>query len=594
MGQVYLLDCCFKRCVLIINDRKPSPPAPAGWPLSWVKPAVDFPEMKMLELRGVDATLYTRFLRGWCMFYLRSFLSPNLLIFLRVWFTLLHTVTTFPVLFPIHVSFSENEISPKSMTRASISSLATTAKGRSLLWIHVCLLFWLTFSWMATLLWICNGAFRLRTADIELKRISSSTNAQEKYHPHPHPQYGFTEIPLPDRNHPNTGLRLRTIMVSNVPHGLRNEKDLKEYFEYYMSRKLDKPSMGITSSTQPGFLNKSFAFLFNRAKKIPRHIPLPLFSPADKSEASPNGEQEASDTVASQTAGGLPGIERVVITRKLTELASLLQRREEILCLLETAHIQLANKALTRVKHAMEKKVANLPIVPKTSKAAQVARLKRSMTEDPEAGRAASDEETCMEQLIEVLGPFVEEFGLHDETFPFSSRKACSVPCGPAFRRLHEGDSRNSQDAQTRPAYPPSHSPTGLRKHRTIWDALLSLPRSSLDAYQPLINLNYLFRGKLVPAIDYYTAKLNILSSLITESRSRAIGDYEPVSTAFITFTDPADARRACMYLAVHPNNPLACIVTMAPLYQDLDWIRVMKSSFNTEVWTYRPALLEF
>ena len=521
------------------------------------------------------------------------FSSPNVLILLRVWFTLLHTVTTFPVLFPIHVSFSEDEISPKSMTRASISSLVTTTKGRSLLWIHVCLLFWLTLSWMATLLWICNGAFQLRTADIELKRTSSAANAQERYYPHPHPQYGFTDIPLPDRNHPNIGLRLRTIMVSNVPHGLRNEKDLKEYFEYYMSRKLDKPSMGITSSTQPGFLNKSFAFLFNRAKRIPRHLPMPLFSPADKTEASsPNGEQEASDTITSQAAETFPGIERVVIARKLTELASLLQRREEILCLLESAHIQLANKALTNVKHAMEKKVANLPITPKISKAAQVARLKRSMAEDPEAGRTALDEETCMDQLIEVLGPFVEEFGLHDESFSFGSWKACTVPCEPAFRPL-QGDSDNSQDAQTRPAYPPSHSPTGLGKHRTIWDALLSLPRSSLDAYQPLINLNHLFRGKMVPAIDYYTAKLNILSSLITESRSRAIGDYEPVSTAFVTFSDPTDARRACKYLAVHPNNPLACIVTMAPMYQDLDWIRVMKSSFNTEVWIHPTALLE-
>jgi len=445
---------------------------------------------------------------------------------------------------------------------------------------------------MATLLWICNGAFQLRTADIELKRVSSSMNTQEKYHPHPHPQYSFTDIPLPDRNHPNAGLRSRTIMVSNVPHGLRNEKDLKEYFEYYMSRKLDKPSMGITSSTQPGFLNKSFSFLFNRAKRIPRHLPpMPLFSPADKTEeSSPTGEQETSEAVASQEADALPAIERVVIVRKLTELASLLQRREEILGFLETAHTQLANKALTRVKHAMDKKAANLPITPKISKAAQVARLKRAMTEDPEAGRAALDGETCMDQLIEALGPFVEEFGLHDEMFSFGSRKGRSVPCGPAFRQLHEGDSDSSQDAPTRPAYPPSHSPTGLGKHRTIWDSLLSLPRSSLDAYQPLINLNHLFRGKMVPAIDYYTAKLNILSSLITESRSRAIGDYEPVSTAFVTFADPADARRACKYLAVHPDNPLACIVTMAPMYQDLDWIRVMKSSFNTEVWNYRPS----
>jgi hypothetical protein len=113
---------------------------------------------------------------------------------------------------------------------------------------------------------------------------------------------------------------------------------------------------------------------------------------------------------------------------------------------------------------------------------------------------------------------------------------------------------------------------------------LLSLPRSTLDAYQPLVNLNHLFRGKTVPSIDYYTAKLNLLTSLITENRAKAPTDFDPVSTAFVTFADPADARRACKYLAVHPNNPLACLVAMAPTYHDLDWIRLMKSSFRAEV----------
>jgi hypothetical protein len=123
-----------------------------------------------------------------------------------------------------------------------------------------------------------------------------------------------------------------------------------------------------------------------------------------------------------------------------------------------------------------------------------------------------------------------------------------------------------------------------LDSEKTVWDALLSLPRTSLDAYQPLVNLSHLFRGKVVPSIDYYTAKLNLLTSLITENRAKAVTDYDPVSTAFVTFADPAEARRACKYLAVHPNNPLACLVTMAPAYQDIDWIRVMKSSHKGEV----------
>ena len=126
---------------------------------------------------------------------------------------------------------------------------------------------------------------------------------------------------------------------------------------------------------------------------------------------------------------------------------------------------------------------------------------------------------------------------------------------------------------------------------KTVWDALLSLPRSTLDAYQPLIHLSSIFRGKTVPAIDYYTAKLQIVTSMITEKRSMPLSDFEPMSTAFVTFVDPADARRACKYLAVHPDNPLQCLVTMAPSYEDLDWTRLMKPTFRVEVCVYRIVI---
>ena len=125
----------------------------------------------------------------------------------------------------------------------------------------------------------------------------------------------------------------------------------------------------------------------------------------------------------------------------------------------------------------------------------------------------------------------------------------------------------------------------GETDEKTIWDALLSLPRSSLDAYQPLIHLDSLFRGKAVPSIDYYTTKVNLLTSLIMEKRGSALDTFASTSTAFVTFQSPADARRACKYLAVHPNNPMdTCLVTMAPSFEDLDWNRLMKSTFRAEV----------
>jgi hypothetical protein len=119
---------------------------------------------------------------------------------------------------------------------------------------------------------------------------------------------------------------------------------------------------------------------------------------------------------------------------------------------------------------------------------------------------------------------------------------------------------------------------------KTVWEALHSLPRSSLDGYQPLIRLASFFRGHTAPEIDYLTAKLNLLTTLITENRARAVEHYTPVSTAFVTFADPKDARRACRQLPSHPDNPISCVVQMAPGFEDLDWTRIMKSTFKAEV----------
>ncbi|KAJ7366938.1 hypothetical protein DFH08DRAFT_835992 [Mycena albidolilacea] len=542
-----------------------SPPSPRGWPLSWVKQVFWFPPKKMNELRGVDATLYIRWLRG-CFF-----------------FVLLHTVTTFPILFPIHVRFSDGSISQKSMTRASITSLVTSPKGLSLLWIHICLLFWITLSWMGTLLWICHGAFQLRADKIAIaaKRMASHDPADTTCYPHPHPQYAFTDVPTTDRHHPNFGLRLRTVMVSNVPWALREEKVLKEYFEYYLSREIEKPSLGgLTSSTQPGFINKSVAFLFNRAKRLPI-APIPLSSAA-RNQASTDKKDEGNGPT--EPTGNVPVIERVVVARKMTELASLLERREDILRLLETAHIKLAKKTVLAVQHAMARQDAHKPAV------STHAKPKRRAV-DTERGEGTLSEEERMQQLIEVVGPFVEEYGLRP-----NAARTKALFSKHEFRKVRqEGSQDSDSDGGEAQAYPPA-SPVKIHG-RTIYEALLSLPRSSLDAYQPLINLSHLFRGKIVPSIDYYTAKFNLLTSFITENRAKAVTDYDPVSTAFVTFANPADARRACKYLAVHPNNPLQCLVTMAPAYQDLDWIRVMKSSYNGEfvkdwvvnlgVWTF-------
>ncbi|RDX49881.1 hypothetical protein OH76DRAFT_1349897 [Lentinus brumalis] len=537
--------------------RRPSPPLPrTKWPLGWVKQVLTFPEDRLNELRGVDATLYIRFLRG-CF-----------------WFAVLQSFSTLLVLFPIHVTFSDGTVSSKSMTRASISSLVTTEKGLSLLWVHVVLLAWITFTWFGTLYWICRGAFHFRAQNIlaAANRAASETRAERRaqYNPHPHPQYPFHALPPLDDDHSNRGLRLRTVMVTNIPQALRSEKDLKEYFEYYMSRRVARPAIGITSSTQPGFLNKMLAFFFNRARRIPGqvHLTRPSSAEHDAERGSPTQEPDPGLFAP-------PAIDRVVMVRRMNELASLMERREEILRLLETAHIKLARKALTCVQAAIENRRSS-GVFRDAARRMSIAvkRISIAGPTDMEAvdqgdGDEGEEGEDRMHLLIRTLKPYLPalDSDLSADNHNSGWRRY--------FQKTH-GDLETGR-ATTKEKEPPS------LPEKTVWDALLSLPRSTLDDFQPLINLASLLRGKTVPAIDFYTAKLQVLTNMIQEKRSMPPTAFEAMSTAFVTFVDPADARRACKFLAVHPENPLQCLVSMAPMYEDLDWTRLMKPTFRAE-----------
>ncbi|KAH9912692.1 uncharacterized protein BXZ73DRAFT_107327 [Epithele typhae] len=535
--------------------RRPSPPLPRKYILGWVKQVLTFPEDQFNQLRGVDAALYIRWIRA-CF-----------------WFTVIQAFTTLVILFPIHVTFSDGSVSPKSMTRASISSLVTTKKGLSLLWIHIILLTWITFTWFGVLYWICRGAFHFRAQNIlasaekAAKETRAERRAQYDPHPHPHPQYPFHALPPLDEDHSNRGLRLRTVMVTNISPALRTDKDLKEYFEYYLSRRVALPAIGINSSVQPGFVNKLAAFIFNYARRV---TAVGTASADGSTEQPPSPEEPKHNSFTS------PVIDRVVLVRKMSDLASMMERREEILRLLETAHIKLARKALTDVQTAIRNRGAS-PGLRHAVKRMSVAVMGMSPLGDGgETGgeareRTRSDDgteegEDRMELLIRTLGPYLPS--LETELVPDNKDSGLRA----RLRRETSDVEMGAADAmESKPG------------DKTVWDALLSLPRSTLDAYQPLIHLSSIFRGKTVPAIDYYTAKLQIITNMITEKRSMPQAAFDAMSTAFVTFVDPADARRACKFLAVHPESPIECLVTMAPCYEDLDWTRLMKTTFRVE-----------
>lgn len=462
-------------------------------------------------------------------------------------FALLHTFTTVPILLPIHIHFSDNSVSQRSMTRASISSLVGTIEGTRLLGIHVTLLFYISLSWIASLIWICRGVFQYRKEQIQRvaeSRASATQDQNDSYHPHPHPRYPSPSIPVLDGDQSNRGLRLRTLMVTNIPLHLRSEKNLTDYFEYYLSRP------AVTLSFRLGFFNTLVSVLYSHSKRVLERIQ-EIFHIGPPREAGISKDAEPDTNKA-------PPISRVVIGRKMTILSSLIERREHFLQDLEVAHIKLARNVLSVVKHELDKREGcHIPETrdPSFFKGGEGEDVSLDMAE---AGKSVRD------QLIRTLRPFIEEFGLRSGTK--SESKALQQHLSVLIVRHSEQQDLSDPNRET------------------VWEALHSLPRSVLDSYQPLTHPSRFSHGRPVPEIDCFTAKVKYLTSQITENRARAIEHHHPVSTAFVTFFDPRDARRACRHLPSHPDSPIKCVVQMAPSFEELDWTRIMKSTFKAEV----------
>ncbi|KAG8980348.1 hypothetical protein FRC05_005979 [Tulasnella sp. 425] len=544
------------------------------------------------------------------------------------YFTMLHTFTTLPVLLPIHLVYSPETVSTKSMTRASLSSLIESPSGQKLLVVHLIMLAWLSTSWIGILFWICRGAFRYRRQAI--KQAADKVNEdEEKARQNPLP--GVDE----ETRRRLRGWRLRTVMVTNIPAPLRDEKLLKEYFDFYLALVRAEPPAA------PGLIAGVVSF-FSRfaqaraAREVEKDI---LEIDTEANDAA----SRLRNIVASESEKGesIPVIEKVVVVRKMTELASLLERREEILKKLEESHITLAQKTLEGVQKWTVKKAQGgkstatyLKRMSKKEKAARRASVKckertsgdeNTITPAPDAANEPNDNDTAegaetaetaeaeepteeddeeaLNYLAEVLKPYLEEFGLTEDTSLKTkiSKLTKWLPPYRLYRTVKAdalaagGHSRNASaegpetEGAAIPTYPPTSgsppaSPTlDSRSQVTIWEVLHTVPRHYLDAFQPLIRLNSLFRGATVPAIDYYTTKLGLLTALINESRSRPTNQYIPASTAFVTFADPGDALRAVKLIPSHPKNPLACLVTPAPEYGDLDWSRLMTKTFTGE-----------
>ncbi|TIB15514.1 hypothetical protein E3P92_01650 [Wallemia ichthyophaga] len=486
------------------------PPSAAHpkWPLKWIIQVMMLGNEEIIRKLGGDAAAYIHWLR------------------VCLCFTLSQTLTMVPILLPIHFHFSSSGAS-SSMNTASLTHLIENESGERLIYVHVILYIYTSISWLVALLWLINGTISIR----EKLAYMSADNAEQE-----------------EQQAQTQAHKSKSILVTNIPTRLRDERILASYFAFYLNRfkkkkttvsrrssiasftsfieRLDGGSGGLDVDAEGGSSRRSYHSHHSHHSHINNHI---------------NNTDHLEDITDAH-------IEDVCIVRKYDSLVQLRRKHADCTKRLELAYMGLAKRVLAHVE--------------------------RRLSQVNGEGWSGEDE-----VLVQELAGFVRKQGVSQATC--TSRISQAVR-GALNKLLRREDSfvrfTDSPDSDKTRAYTPTHN--------TIWDALLLLPSHTLEPFQSRIRVKPLIQSVVrgargargarpestIPDIHYLTHKLRLLTKSVEQVQMETPAVFPPTSTAFVTFRGVADARIACRKLASHPTRPHACIVAPAPFYSEIEW----------------------
>lgn len=555
----------------------------ASWPLAWAYQALKLDDWFYATHTGMDTVVYVRFLKG-CVYW-----------------ALLQTLTTAPILLAIHLTFAQGA-SRSDMNSASLSYLVVSCDpkggnlvtcnrvpneaGRRLLWIHLCLLWYITLTWFYTLWWIGKGSLRIRSRWIKELRKRRKDEMEEMKAERMADTAGTEantdrvleevhRIGSKSQGDDSHGWRQRTLLVTNLPPTMRDEASVRRYFEEFL-----RPDDGTPmSSTEDLHHNNADGKSRDTVKldglgHVNDHLS-DLEKTNDSSDDSKfRGWEEGNAREAKYTSNAVgpepdirphrhlrSPIQTVVLVRKMNELSAMLSRRQEVLGQLEAAHIKLAQGVITKVGQ-QTRKMQRENKARKTDKVSPDAADARS-TGTQVLNLFKFSRTSEVDKTLDVEKDAATE--LREDTLRFNELSHRFAK----FVEEKQGTTKTAWTGNT------SNSTT-----TSVWEALAEAPRDLLDPFQPVTRLSSLFRGQKVPTIDYLLTKLNLLTALVTEMRARPPTSYEPTSTAFVTFRDPRQARMVWREL----KSQIVVKVRLAPEVKDLDWERLMRTSFTGDI----------
>lgn len=371
------------------------------------------------------------------------------------------------------------------MNTASLTHLIENESGKRLMYVHVILYIYTSLSWLIALLWLINGTINIRE-QLAFKSIDHTHN----------------------ETHSDPSWKSKSIMVTNIPTRLRDERVLASYFAFYLNRfKKKKTTLSRRSSVM------SFTSFLER------------FDGSGNANALNNTDDLDDITDAL--------IEDVCVVRKYNKLVQLRKRHEDCTKRLELAYMTLARRLLKYVKR----------------------RLTQSMR-----GVSLSSED---EVLVQVIAPFVYEFE--------KPRKLSQAVRSTANKLLRRSDAfvkfpdtpvstKEHSTIWEAILLLPTHTLEPFQSKIRVKPLIQSVLRNNAREERSISEIHYL------------THKLRLLTSSIEEHQTHTPTVFAPTSTAFVTLKYVSDARVACRKLSSHPTRPHACIVSPAPFYNEIDW----------------------
>ncbi|KAG8732546.1 hypothetical protein FRC11_012747, partial [Ceratobasidium sp. 423] len=526
----------------------PSPVQPK-WPLMWIWQVLRTNDETFLRLSGVDATVYTRFLRA--CFY----------------FAALHTCTTLLVILPIHYILGSSEIKKSDINRGSVTTLVNglpDERADKILWVHMAMVIWITISWMLFLTWFVLGSLKYRAyaarhvpapvmsrvdspkqpsppittlhPDSAVDPTSSFSTATHTTRTPPHPEPAPIRLPTsPDGNEPDYSLRCRTVMITNIPQSLRTPQMLRCYFGRYLpdgpapenpqndGQKGAKPWKRFKSAVRP--VNSVRAPLDAKPKDTSKRPRIEGDRP--NSQIFMAGELEMDpDHIEDVEARGWSLVENVVIAPKLSTLARLITEREQRMEELEEAHIHLAQTVMAAVGTEIRTRRRE-----ETRKAreGEIKRRERLRADATSQGHTSSlggedgggplgairdvaarlrisierfalgrpDRSEAMDKLVQAIGPFVEEAWKRDSQYGvvpwFKSAiawvraKVSGKPRQPVEYQAKENKvEQNGQHSGLNGRSSPPNPAGSSSSYETVWEALYDVDYNDLHPYHPL------------------------------------------------------------------------------------------------------------